>query len=530
VLRAVLRAFDPATTESRLIITSRFPFQLEGLEAGLLDLPLSPLSPAAQRKLDLRQRTAALSGRTERERAQGAKLIAERSPLLERVAGLARGNPGLQDLIGRRMVLSPGVTKDHAGQVLQEMEAWLGQGALPSDNEVRAFLENLAIDRLIELAGDAGRELLRGLTLFDLPIPEAVADKVARMVDSSLLHLRDLGLVDVHEDLVDHREPAVAANALAAARVAPLSKTERKAVAREVAHDLFTRWGGAAAEAGWPIVCDEELTRLGLLAEDGEIVASCAATAVRALSRGPAKDADDLGRKAIQLLDAQQRAAPWRLLRVTAEAAATSGDGETADGLIARGVEALAQQRTAGTTVDALEAPLLLGAHADRLVTRGKLDEALRILRDGLLPFFERLGDVRSRAVTMGKIADILVRRGELDEARALQDECLKINCTLGDADGIAAALWGLAQLDLAQEQMEAAIPRITEAYDLLSRLDRADGIALVGMTYGQILAAGGKPEAALAVLRRSAAMFRKLGLEDGARRATEFIAQLGPG
>ena len=242
--------------------------------------------------------------------------------------------------------------------MLEEMEGWLAQGALPSDNEVRAFLENLAIDRLIELAGEAGCELLRGLTLFDLPIPETVADKVARMVDGSLMHLRDLGLVDVHEDLVDHRQPAVAANALAAARVAPLGETERRAVAREVTHDLFMRWGGAAAEPGWPMACDEELTRLGLLAEDGEVVASCAAAAVRALRRGPAKDADELGRKAIQLLDAQQRAAPWRLLRATAQAAATSGDGRGGGWTDRAWRGSVGATAGCGAAVDAMEAAL----------------------------------------------------------------------------------------------------------------------------------------------------------------------------
>lgn len=35
------------------------------------------------------------------------------------------------------------------------------------------------------------------------------------------------------------------------------------------------------------------------------------------------------------------------------------------------------------------------------------------------LPVYERPGDVRSRAVTMGKIADILHARGELDEPKA---------------------------------------------------------------------------------------------------------------
>jgi endonuclease III len=33
------------------------------------------------------------------------------------------------------------------------------------------------------------------------------------------------------------------------------------------------------------------------------------------------------------------------------------------------------------------------------------------------LPVYERLGDVRSKAITMGKIADIRQARGELDEA-----------------------------------------------------------------------------------------------------------------
>ena len=51
---------------------------------------------------------------------------------------------------------------------------------------------------------------------------------------------------------------------------------------------------------------------------------------------------------------------------------------------------------------------------ADILVSRGDLDEALRIRREEQLPVFERLGEVRARAVNMGQIADILYRRGDL--------------------------------------------------------------------------------------------------------------------
>ncbi|MCP6014502.1 hypothetical protein NL362_28520, partial [Klebsiella pneumoniae] len=54
---------------------------------------------------------------------------------------------------------------------------------------------------------------------------------------------------------------------------------------------------------------------------------------------------------------------------------------------------------------------------------RGELDEALRIHRNELLPVFGRLGDMRERAVVLGRIADILQVRGELDEALRIRRE-----------------------------------------------------------------------------------------------------------
>jgi hypothetical protein len=59
----------------------------------------------------------------------------------------------------------------------------------------------------------------------------------------------------------------------------------------------------------------------------------------------------------------------------------------------------------------------------DILEARGELDEALRI----------RQGDVRSRAVTLGKVADILEARGELDEALRIRREVLPVFERLGD-------------------------------------------------------------------------------------------------
>jgi len=80
-----------------------------------------------------------------------------------------------------------------------------------------------------------------------------------------------------------------------------------------------------------------------------------------------------------------------------------------------------------------------MGQIADILQSRGDLDGALQIHKDQL-PVYERLGDVRERAVTMGKIADILQSRGDLDGAlRIRREEQLPIFERLGDARERAA-------------------------------------------------------------------------------------------
>src|SRR5262249_17376293 len=158
---------------------------------------------------------------------------------------------------------------------------------------------------------------------------------------------------------------------------------------------------------------------------------------------------------------------------------------------------------------------------------RGDLDEALRIRREEELPVYERLGDVRSRGVVMGRIAYILLLKGNVKAARDLQEERLEINRGLADADGIAAALWGLAQLAIQEKKVDDAVPRISEAYDIFVRLGRADGIALVGGAFGQFLAVGGEREKALTVLELSVEMYGKLGQRADAQQIDQLIRSL---
>ncbi|WP_170245128.1 hypothetical protein, partial [Pararhodospirillum oryzae] len=94
----------------------------------------------------------------------------------------------------------------------------------------------------------------------------------------------------------------------------------------------------------------------------------------------------------------------------------------------------------------------------------------------------------------------------------------------LGAPDGIAASLWGIAQIHLAREEFAAAAPLVSRAYEILCELGRLDGIAVLGAIHGPFLAAAGRVTEALAVLERSRQAFRHFGND---ARADE-IAALG--
>ena len=196
VLAALLHAFTPQRSLSRLVLTSRYRFQLvedgRDLADGLADLELSEFSDTSRRKLALRQIKAArapLDGPALDEAALVARL-----PLLEQAQALSRGNPGLQDLLGSDFVLRPAAPLERVEAVLAEMAAYLQGGTLPKTEEVRTFLQNLAIDALLELAGPASRDLLRAMTLFGLPVPEAVLAAFTGL-GGDTRRLRDLGLL-----------------------------------------------------------------------------------------------------------------------------------------------------------------------------------------------------------------------------------------------------------------------------------------------------------------------------------------------
>ncbi|MEV0473884.1 CHAT domain-containing protein, partial [Streptomyces prunicolor] len=472
VLADVLSAFDLATTDSRLLVTSRYTFTLGGLEARLEPVQLQPLSPAAQHKLQRRQQDLAPD-----------EYRTDRADLARRALDVSCGNPGLQDLIGLRLVYGSQVDEARAEAAVAGMETYLHQGDLPADNsDIGEFLENLALDTLLDQAGPAHRDLLRACTLFDVPVPQPVVDVLAAAVGGSASRLCGLGLLDTFPDQHRPDSPALAVNALAAGRLAPLTLDEQAALATVAAEPLYARWGGATPRPARGSDLDLQLTQLALAADNPTITADCAAAAVSALRQGPASTAAELGHHAITLLDRHNHEVPVTLLRAVANAAVTSGDGDHADTLLHRAVQ---QTRTSDQQTNPAGHAALLYDHANRLITRGEVDQAEDLLHQAR-QLFTDVGNTRSVAVTWGKIADTFEQRGEVDEALRIRREVeLPVYERIGDTHSVAVTWGQIANILQQRGEVDEALRIRREV--TLPAFERIGDTHSIAVTWGQI-------------------------------------------
>ncbi len=131
----------------------------------------------------------------------------------------------------------------------------------------------------------------------------------------------------------------------------------------------------------------------------------------------------------------------------------------------------------------------------------------------------------RSRAVTMGQIADIMVSRGDLDGAlRIRQEEQLPVYEKIGDIDSKAHTLWSISRIEIRKKLLKQALDHLIESYHMNLQLGRLDGISLVGLDLGLILDSLGEKEKAKKILENAGAGFLKLGFDKEAKRIIDFL------
>lgn len=180
------------------------------------------------------------------------------------------------------------------------------------------------------------------------------------------------------------------------------------------------------------------------------------------------------------------------------------------------------------------DTPTLLARRdiADSLLMEGRLDEALVILTEEILPHFTETGDVREKAITQGRIADVMFAQGQLDDAMALQAERLPVVTELGDDEGIAHVLFSMANIRLARGEHESGnlqqiYEELAEAFQLSCRHGQPDAIGGIGMLLVQVLAMGGLRDDAMDTLNVVEEAFTALQDVDSLARVRELRGML---
>ncbi|MDH3662462.1 MAG: tetratricopeptide repeat protein [Alphaproteobacteria bacterium] len=479
--------------------------------------------------------------------------------MFARAIAAAKGNPGLQSLLTRQVVPDP----DLADEAIAAVEAFHEKGETPDVGDLGAFFQKLTLEIYQKALTAPEVDQLRAGLIFEQAAPRhvmAIAGEAlgVEAAEPAIERLVRLGLLDV---IGGGDQALLSVNALARPLFAALGDDDRQRLASTVARPLADAWrdeDGELPRAEATI----EIARLAEQAGDQPELHGEAAFRSRSwLYRvhGLAAPALAIVDSGLEALLATKLPLDPHMVRLAVECAAQAGNPTLKDRWLDHelgdegdaGALAMIQLRRAERDIKRGEIEqaerglqdaaatfktadeermfaITQGQIADIMVSRGELDEALRIRKEEQLPVLTRLGDVREIAITQGQIADILVRRGEPDEAIKLQNERLETNRRLDDPDGIAAAQWDLAQIELSQERINDAVPRVVEAYTLFEKLGRVDGIAVVGVLFGQILMAGGQQEKGRAVLEKSIWAFQKLGQAEKAKQVQALLDQIG--
>ena len=128
---------------------------------------------------------------------------------------------------------------------------------------------------------------------------------------------------------------------------------------------------------------------------------------------------------------------------------------------------------------------------ADILQARGQVAEALQILKEETLPAYEHLGDVRSKAGAQGN-AEMMQELGQVDEAlRILKEEVLPVYEDAGSAAKAVAQITvrhsaGLRSLDEALHILEETLAVYERMGDVRSKALTQGRIAVIWQVRGQ--------------------------------------------
>ncbi|MBE9102485.1 tetratricopeptide repeat protein [Vacuolonema iberomarrocanum] len=119
----------------------------------------------------------------------------------------------------------------------------------------------------------------------------------------------------------------------------------------------------------------------------------------------------------------------------------------------------------------------LLNNMAGVIAQQGEVDHALSLWQQSL-DFYERIDDVRGKAITLSQMAGVIAQQGEVDRSLSLWQQSLDILERIGDVRGKAATLNNMAGIIAQQGEVDRALSLWQQSLDILERIGDVKGKA----------------------------------------------------
>ncbi|CAN96872.1 hypothetical protein sce6703 [Sorangium cellulosum So ce56] len=451
VLQAVAQAIRETCSESRMIVTSRFAFQLASPDSGPF---LVPEGMESMRGADLRKKLAQLPH-------LGGDMMID-TEMRARMVEIAGGNPRLLERLNRVL----GCTSVDVMPLLAEMAA-----------KAEEFREEIFLDGLVRQQAAACHRMLAQLAVVRLPVDRTAVEAIVEgEVDPHLARAGELGLVEVGIEMETgaprYAVPAVVEPVLREV----LSEEEHGEATGRAARWLRKAWEKRGSE-------DRaiEIYRLALAAGEQDIaVRGCDVIARNWFKQSRFREIVGICQATLRLGD-DARAYWW-----WAMAEEVVGATSTAKRLY--GMALACHRRVDPATAD----PKILsqrGSILDRLAVLCALDGDAHVasrLWDEAHAIAERSGDDEGKAAIALNKASVLLQRGERGKAIAILGDTERASSVSLSPNEQAAEFSNRASVLLSQGKTEEALKLWNRAIALSDQASnrRARGVILNGMAY----------------------------------------------
>jgi tetratricopeptide (TPR) repeat protein/CHAT domain-containing protein len=509
IMKSLLTAIRETSSESRVIVTTRYKFPLPSplklREEGLESLRGGELEKKLTR-LKAFDPSAAIEEKT-----------------IERARALGAGNLRLLEWLDK--ILVDGTTD--ATPIMDAME-----------QEADRFRETVLLRELLSQLTVECRRMIALASIYELPFDrQSFAVAVDGPLDPHLERAVSLGLVE------GGTNPTTGESRYFVSRLTlPLIEKEtteedRTEAVRRAANYLYqSRW-----QAGTGVGTEEalELFRLAMAAEEQGIVAKVGSEIARTwVNSNRYREAEALCQTALILGEDHRLfldlARAQVILGKTIEAEQNYGralslcpdsDVREKAGIIYNLATLVAQQGDVKRAIELWQESLALKEQIDDLqgkaatlngmawviARQGDVKQALELWQESLL-LNDRIGDVHGRATTLSNMAGVIAQQGDINRAIGLWQESLMLKEQIDDVRGRAVTLSNIAGVIAQQGDIKRALEIWQESLTLKERIGDVQGKAATLSDMAGVIARQGDIKRALELWQESLALNERIG------------------